>query len=82
MLFVEYAEFLKKELCEYAALPWLVQYYQDFEKEIDNLPDRYKQPEGSILLATYNEQPVGCVTLGQLSDSICEMKRLFTSRSE
>ena len=77
MLFVEYAEFLKKELCEYADVPWLVQYYKDFEKEVDNLPDRYKQPEGAIWLAGYDEQPAGCIALGRLSDSICEMKRLF-----
>ena len=77
MLFVEYVDFLKHEFCEYADLPWLVQYYKDFEEEVDNLPDRYKQPEGAILLAGYEEQPAGCVALGGLSDSICEMKRLF-----
>ena len=77
MLFVEYAEFLKKELCEYANVPWLVQYYQDFEKETENLPDRYRQPQGAILLAGYDEQTAGCVAFGGLSDSICEMKRLF-----
>lgn len=76
-LFAEYAEFLKKELCEYADMPWLVQYYQGFEEEIDNLPDRYKQPEGSILLARHNGQPAGCVALGELNNSACEMKRLF-----
>ena len=77
MLFVEYAEFLKKELCEYADVPWLIKYYQDYEKETDHLPGRYKQPEGAILLAGYEEKPAGCVALGRLSDSICEMKRLF-----
>ena len=77
MLFVEYVEFLKKVLVEYADLPWLVQYYRDFEKETDNLPDRYTQPEGMILLAEFEDQPAGCVALGRLSDDICEMKRLF-----
>jgi len=76
-LFVEYAEFLKKELCEYADLPWLVDYYRDFEKETENLPDRYRPPEGAIWLARYNNQPAGCIALGRLSDGICEMKRLF-----
>ena len=28
MLFVEYAEFLKKDLSEYADLPWLIDYYR------------------------------------------------------
>ena len=77
MLFVEYAEFLKKDLSEYADLPWLIDYYRDFEKETANLPDRYRPPEGAIWLARYNNQPAGCVALGDLSDGICEMKRLF-----
>ena len=76
-LFTEYAEFLKKELCEYADLPWLIQYYQNFEEEINNLPDQYKHPKGSILLAKYNKQPVGCVGLTEQSEGVCEMKRLF-----
>lgn len=77
MLFTEYAEFLKEVLYEHANLPWLVEYYRDLEKEVDHLPDRYRQPEGAILLAEYNDQPAGCVALGRLSDDICEMKRLF-----
>ena len=76
-LFVEYAEFLKKNLSEYADLPWLIDYYRDFEKETANLPDRYHPPEGAILLAVLDHQPAGCVALGRLSDGICEMKRLF-----
>jgi len=76
-LFAEYLDFLKEEFCEYADVPWLVQYYQDFEEEIDNLPDRYKQPEGSILLAKYNGQPAGCVGLREVSSGVCEMKRLY-----
>ena len=77
MLFAKYAEFLRKKLVEYADLSWLVQYHQDFEEEIENLPDRYEPPEGSILLAKYQGQLAGCVALGKLSDSICEMKRLL-----
>jgi GNAT superfamily N-acetyltransferase len=76
-LFIEYADFLKKELREYAGLPWLVQYYLDFEEETANLRDTYNQPEGFLLLASYEGQPAGCVALRKLSDGICEMKRLF-----
>ncbi len=76
-LFIEYADFLKKELREYAGLPWLVQYYLDFEEETANLRDTYNQPEGFLLLACYEGQPAGCVALRRLSDGICEMKRLF-----
>jgi len=77
VLFIEYANFLKKELCEYAELPWLVQYYEDFEEETANLPDRYGRPEGCLLVASYEGQPAGCVALGKLSDGTCEMERLF-----
>ena len=76
-LFTEYLDFLKTELCEYADLPWLIQYYKDFEKEIDNLPGRFKQPKNFILLARYNGQSAGCVAMGKLSDGICEMERLY-----
>ena len=76
-LFIEYAEFLKKELREYAGLAWLAQYYLDFEEETANLLDRYSQPKGFLLLASYEGQLAGCVALGKLSDQTCEMKRLF-----
>jgi len=81
MLFVEYVEFLKEVLSEYADVPWLVQYYRDFRKETDHLPARYTQPEGIILIAEYDDRPAGCVALGKLADGVCEMKRLFV-RSE
>jgi GNAT superfamily N-acetyltransferase len=77
MLFIEYADVLKKELCEYADLPWLIRYYDDFEKETANLPDAYSQPEGLLLLASCEGQMAGCAAMGKLSDAICEMKRLF-----
>ena len=77
VLFTEYLEFLKSEFREYADRSWFIQYYEDFEKEIDNLPGRFEGPEGSILLAGYNGQSAGCVALGKLSDGICEMERLF-----
>jgi len=76
-LFIEYVEFLKEVLCEYVNVPWLVQYYRDFEKETNDLPARYAQPEGIILIAAYDDQPAGCVALGKLADGVCEMKRLF-----
>ena len=56
ILFTEYLDFLKSDFCEYADLPWLIEYYKDFEKEIDNLPGRFERPKGSILLARYNGQ--------------------------
>jgi GNAT superfamily N-acetyltransferase len=77
ILFTEYLNFLKSDFREYADRSWFIQYYEEFEKEIDNLPGRFESPEGSILLAGYNGQSAGCVALGKLSDGVCEMERLF-----
>ena len=76
-LFGEYLAFLKEEFCDYAELPWVIEYYEDFEEEIANLPDRFKKPKGYILVAIYEEQPAGCVAMGELEAGACEMKRLF-----
>ncbi|MFE7083364.1 GNAT family N-acetyltransferase [Priestia megaterium] len=41
------------------------------------MPGEYVSPEGCILLAMYDEQPVGCVALRKIDENICEMKRLY-----
>lgn len=64
-LFYGYLQYLKKEFCEYYDLPWLIEYYQAFEKEIENLPGDYQPPKGCILLAECEGQPVGCVALDE-----------------
>ena len=76
-LFYEYLAYLKKEFYEYAAVEWFIEYYQSYENEIENLPGDYQPPKGCILLATYDNEPVGCVALDEQSDGICEMKRLY-----
>jgi GNAT superfamily N-acetyltransferase len=50
---------------------------KDFEKELASLPGKYSMPDGSLLLAFYNDQPAGCVALKKLDESSCEMKRMF-----
>ena len=55
--------------------------FQGFEKELADPLQKYGPPKGSLLLAYWNEEPVGCVALQQLPDEdgfgICEMKRLY-----
>jgi ribosomal protein S18 acetylase RimI-like enzyme len=51
--------------------------FQNFDKELANLPDDYTRPAGCLLLAFHKGQLAGCVGLRKLSDGICEMKRLY-----
>jgi ribosomal protein S18 acetylase RimI-like enzyme len=50
---------------------------QAFRRQLAELPAEFVTPTGCLLLAEYEEQPIGCVGLRKLSDSICEMKRLY-----
>ena len=65
-LFLEYAQSLGFSLC-----------FQNFDKELANLPGDYAPPEGRLLLAAYDGQLAACVALHKLEPDICEMKRLY-----
>ena len=65
-LFEEYAASLSFDLC-----------FQNFQQELDELPDGYAQPEGRLWLATTDRgEPAGCVALHRLEPGVGEMKRL------
>ncbi len=65
-LFIEYADFLPFDLN-----------FQNFKEELNNLPGKYSPPKGCLLLAEYKDQLAGCVGLQELSDGVCEMRKLF-----
>src|SRR5215469_4814803 len=65
-LFLEYAQSLGFSLC-----------FQNFDKELANLPGDYAPPDGRLLLVEYQNQLAGCVALHKLSTDTCEMKRLY-----
>jgi ribosomal protein S18 acetylase RimI-like enzyme len=65
-LFLEYARDIGVDLC-----------FQDFERELAELPGRYAKPEGRLLLAMVGREPAGCVALRKIGERICEMKRLY-----
>jgi GNAT superfamily N-acetyltransferase len=65
-LFLEYARSLNFSLC-----------FQNFDKELAELPGDYVPPSGRLLLARSAQEFAGCVALHALGDDTCEMKRLF-----
>lgn len=48
-----------------------------FEEELAGLPGPYSAPRGSLLYATLDGEPAGCVALRAIDDEFCEMKRMF-----
>ena len=62
---------------EYAAsLPFALD-FQDFDRELNELPGDYAPPRGALLLA----RGAGCVGLRPIDGTTCEMKRLYVRPS-
>jgi ribosomal protein S18 acetylase RimI-like enzyme len=70
-LFREYSAWLEIDVC-----------FQDFERELANLPGDYAPPAGRLLLAFDDDNATaGYIALRPLGNDICEMKRLFVRPS-
>ena len=65
-LFREYAGQVGVDLC-----------FQDFPRELAELPGDYVAPSGTLLLARVSGFAAGCVATHRWSHDACEMKRLF-----
>ena len=66
LLFREYADSTGVDLC-----------FQNFERELAELPGDYAPPRGRLLLAYAGGVAAGCVALRYFEAAACEMKRLY-----
>ena len=65
-LFLEYARGLNFNLC-----------FQNFDRELEELPGPYGLPHGRLILCEVDRRPGGCIAVKRLGSGVCELKRLF-----
>jgi ribosomal protein S18 acetylase RimI-like enzyme len=65
-LFKEYASSLEVDLS-----------FQDFARELAELPGEYAPPRGALLLGFCDKRLAGCVALRPFAGGTCELKRLY-----
>lgn len=74
-------EAVRRLFAEYAASLDVDLGFQEFDRELAELPGAYAPPRGALLVARSEGLTVGCVALRPLDESTCELKRLFVRPS-
>lgn len=72
-LFLEYTKMLidnDKTFGEYLKL-------QSYDRELNNLKEKYGLPFGRLYLAYMDNEVAGCIALKRIDKNNCEMKRLY-----
>lgn len=72
-LFLEYTKMLidnDKTFGEYLKL-------QSYDRELNNLKEKYGLPFGRLYLAYIDTEVAGCIALKRIDKNNCEMKRLY-----
>ena len=72
-LFAEYTEML----CERDPAAAICLKAQHHDDEVEQLHERYGQPQGCIYIAYVDGKAAGCGALHQIDNQTCELKRLF-----
>lgn len=75
----EYVVWLNKEIKRHFPelnIPELMSEH-DYDDIRRKFPGNHVPPEGCLLIATVDGQVAGCVAVGRLSETICEMRTLF-----
>jgi N-acetylglutamate synthase-like GNAT family acetyltransferase len=67
-LIIEYIKWLNQDLT-----------FQNIDDELENFPNKYKEPFGAFIIAKENESVIGCVGMTSLDNKICEMKPLYVT---
>ncbi len=72
---------MREIFCEYAGALGVDLSFQEFDRELAELPGEYAEPRGAILLAHVDGKLAGCCALRPLDTvdypNACEMKRLY-----
>ncbi|MDR0233236.1 MAG: carbonate dehydratase [Zoogloeaceae bacterium] len=64
---------------DYAAWIGVNLSFQSFGEEMATLPGRYSPPSGWLFVGERDGRPAGCVGLLAMSDTMCEVKRMYVS---